>query len=220
MRPPLFLLNNMQKVKRLIVPVIAAAVIIISCKYEDGPGISFRSKRDRIANEWIVDQFIYDGKDVTDSVNSRQDTFSIIFEMTRTGSYSVEWVRYTIDPNNGIKYYGTSHETNHNLNNSGPSMWHPKNIGDYGRKMPIPLKALGARGYWSFDKKHENIIIGQERSYSTEPTNGNGNGFHANARFWRITKLKEKNIGFKGVDSEGKSWSMQLKNLNTEPYWY
>jgi hypothetical protein len=86
--------------------------------------------------------------------------------------------------------------------------------------MPIPLKALGARGYWSFDKKHENIIIGQERSYSTEPTNGNGNGFHANARFWRITKLKEKNIGFKGVDSEGKSWSMQLKNINTEPYWY
>ena len=214
----------MQKINRFCIAVVMASMVFTACKYEDGPGISLRAKRDRIANEWIVDEFIYDGKNVTDSVNSRQDTFSIIFEMTRTGSYSVEWVRYTVDPNNGIKYYGTSHATNHNLNNSGPSMWHPQNIADYGRKMPIPLKVLGARGYWSFDEKHEKISIGKESSYSTEPANGNGNGngngFHENARFWTITKLKEKNIAFKGVDSTGKSWSVQLKNLNREPYWY
>ena len=201
---------------------VTLALVFSGCKYEDGPGISLRSKRDRIANEWIVDQFIYDGKDVTDSVNSRQDTFSIIFELTRTGSYSLEWVHYTVDPNNGIKYYGTSHASNHNLNNSGPALWNPKNIGNYGRKLPIPFKVLGSRGFWNFDDKHDNINIGKERSYTTEPANGNGNGngFHQNARVWTITKLKEKNIAFKGVDSTGKSWSVQLKNLNREPHWY
>lgn len=211
----------MQKLKGFIITAVALSITFSACKYEDGPGISFRSKRDRIANEWIVDKFIYDGKDVTDSVNSRQDTFSIIFEMTRTGAYSVEWVRYTVDPNNGIKHYGTSHGSNHNLNNSGPALWNPINMGNYSRKMPIPLKALGARGTWRFDDKHEKISIGPESSYAVDGNgNGNGNLNHANARFWTITKLKEKNVGFKGVDSSGKSWSMQLKNLNVEPYWY
>ncbi|MBM3920718.1 MAG: hypothetical protein FJ347_05770 [Sphingomonadales bacterium] len=208
----------MQKINRFCVAAVLISIVFTACKYEDGPGISLRAKRDRIANEWIVGEFIYDGKNVTDSVNSRQDTFSIIFEMTRTGSYSVEWVRYTVDPNNGMKYYGTSHATNHNLNNSGPAMWNPQNIGNYGRKMPIPLKVLGARGFWSFDEKHKKISIGPESSYNAEPSNGNR--YHENARFWNITKLKEKNIAFKGVDSTGKSWSMQLKNLNREPYWY
>lgn len=209
---------------KLFVVAIALSLVIAACKYEDGPHISFRSKRDRIANEWIVDQFIYDGTNITDSINSRQDSFSIILEMTRTGSYSVEWVRFKVDPNNGIKYYGTSHATNHNLNNSGPALWDPKNIGNYSRKIPTPIKVLGSRGYWSFDKKHEKISIGPESSYSTGTSNGNGNGNgnsnHINARFWTITKLKEKNVGFKGIDSSGKSWSVQLKNINRESYWY
>jgi hypothetical protein len=212
----------MQKITRFCLAAVGLSLVFTACKYEDGPGISLRAKRDRIANEWIVDQFIYDGKDVTDSVNSRQDTFSIIFEMTRTGSYSLEWVRYTVDPNNGIKHYGTSHAVNHNLNNSGPALWNPINMGNYARKMPIPFKVLGSRGFWRFDDKHERISIGTESSYSTAPADGNGNGteFEQNARFWTITKLKEKNIAFKGVDSTGKSWSVQLKNLNREPYWY
>lgn len=210
----------MQKMKRFCFAAAIVAVVFSACKYEDGPGISLRSKRDRIANEWIVDQFIYDGKDVTDLVNSRQDSFSLIFEMTRSGAYSVERVHYTVDPNNGMKFYGTSHVSNHNLNNSGPVKWNPLNIGNYERKMPIPFKVLGARGYWNFDEKHDKISIGKESSYSTEPANGNGNSFHQNARLWTITKLKEKNIAFKGVDSAGKSWSVQLKNINKEPSWY
>ncbi len=220
------MLEITQKMKRFCFSAAFLAVVFSACKYEDGPGISLRAKRDRIANEWIVDQFIYDGKDVTDSVNSRQDTFSLIFEMTRTGSYSVEWVHYTVDPNNGMKYFGTSHAVNHNLNNSGPAKWNPINVGNYGRKLPIPFKVLGSRGYWSFDEKHERISIGKESSVSTTPADGNGNGngngheLHQNARYWTITRLKEKSVAFKGVDSSGKAWSVQLKNLNREPYWY
>lgn len=216
----------MHKTNKLFVSAIALSLVFTACKYEDGPGISFRSKRDRIANEWIVDQFIYDGNNITDSINSRQDSFSIIFEMTRTGSYSVEWVRFKVDPNTGIKYYGSAHGTNHNLNNSGPALWNPISMGNYSRKIPTPFKVLGSRGYWSFDKKHEKISIGPESSYATGSTNGNGNGNgnghsnHVNARFWTITKLKEKNVGFKGIDSAGKSWSVQLKNINRESYWY
>jgi hypothetical protein len=204
----------MKKIKFVLVAALMLTIFTTACKYEEGPGISFRAKRDRVANEWLVDQFIYDGKNVTDSINSREDTFSIIFEITRTGSYSVEWVRYTVDPNNGIKYYGTSHATNHNLNNSGPAMWNPKNIGNYSRKMPIPLKALGARGEWSFNKKHSKLIIGPETSYVP-----NGDDENTNPYYWTITKLKEKNMWVKGIDSAGKSWSMQLKHLNGEPYW-
>jgi len=199
--PALFLSKIMQKTSRFFIVILLFSITFTACKYEDGPGITLRANRDRIANEWIVDKFIYDGKDITNSVNSRQDIFSIIFEMTRIGSYSVEWVRFTIDPNNAIKYYGTSNAINHNLNYLGPAMWNPRNIENYGRKLPIPLMVLGFRGYWSFDGKHQKISIGHESSYSTVPGDGN-------TRFWTITKLNEKNIPLKGFDSGGKAWTV------------
>ena len=44
---------------------IAFAVLIGSCKYEEGPFISFRTKKGRIANKWAYDLVLSNGIDET-----------------------------------------------------------------------------------------------------------------------------------------------------------
>lgn len=46
--------------------VLGIGVVVVSCgKYEDGPGISLRSKKARLAGEWKVSKYSYDGVDGT-----------------------------------------------------------------------------------------------------------------------------------------------------------
>ncbi|MCH2198917.1 MAG: lipocalin family protein [Flavobacteriales bacterium] len=49
---------------------LAAAVVLTSCgKYEDGPGISLRSKKARLTGEWQLDEVEIDGTDFTADFN-------------------------------------------------------------------------------------------------------------------------------------------------------
>ncbi len=41
------------------------ALTISSCKYEDGPFISLRSKKERVANVWVIDKAYNNGDDET-----------------------------------------------------------------------------------------------------------------------------------------------------------
>ncbi len=41
-------------------------VTFISCKYEDGPKVSIRSKQHRLINSWTIDKIYLDGIDKTD----------------------------------------------------------------------------------------------------------------------------------------------------------
>lgn len=44
--------------------ILISALIIIGCsKYEDGPGISFRTKKARLVNKWELDRFFVGGHD-------------------------------------------------------------------------------------------------------------------------------------------------------------
>lgn len=55
-------------IKNLSIPVLALTLSITSCKkYEEGPMISLRPKKERIANTWIVAKATKDGKDITNS---------------------------------------------------------------------------------------------------------------------------------------------------------
>lgn len=61
-----------------------ALLFFISCgKYEDGPGISLRSKASRIDGSWKVEKYTEDGADLT------SDYASLTFEFTKDGSYTV-----------------------------------------------------------------------------------------------------------------------------------
>lgn len=45
--------------------LFAVAFTLSSCKYEDGPAISLRSKKERVANVWVIEKAYEDGNDVT-----------------------------------------------------------------------------------------------------------------------------------------------------------
>lgn len=45
--------------------IIGAGIFLVSCKYKEGPIISFRSKVERMSNSWKIDKFDHDGVDIT-----------------------------------------------------------------------------------------------------------------------------------------------------------
>lgn len=51
------------------IPVIITLLLVLpmgGCsKYEEGPAISLRSRKERVANTWALDKAIYDGGDIT-----------------------------------------------------------------------------------------------------------------------------------------------------------
>jgi hypothetical protein len=58
--------------KRIGIPLNIAILAILvftmlpACKkYEEGPAISFRSKKERVVNTWKLDSYLYDGVDKT-----------------------------------------------------------------------------------------------------------------------------------------------------------
>lgn len=57
----------MKKIFSIAILALFSAALFTSCsKYEEGPLISFRSKKARIANTWKVEQALEDGEDITD----------------------------------------------------------------------------------------------------------------------------------------------------------
>lgn len=68
--------------------ILCALVIptIQSCKkYEDGPMVSLRSRSERVANTWKVENYKINGNDFTSLVSSYTETF------TKKGAYSYSW---------------------------------------------------------------------------------------------------------------------------------
>jgi len=43
-------------------------ILISSCKYEDGPAISFRTAENRLKGEYVIEKFEVGGQDLTDSL--------------------------------------------------------------------------------------------------------------------------------------------------------
>jgi hypothetical protein len=84
----------MTRLKNLsLVLVSALAIVFTGCKYEEGPGISFRTKRDRIANEWKVTGYQIDGTEdaaAKKTFISAGDSIELILVMTRNYSYAMD----------------------------------------------------------------------------------------------------------------------------------
>ncbi len=59
---------------------------LTSCKkYPDGPTISLRSRKERISNNWKVENYKINGSDFTSIVTNYKETF------TKEGNYSYSW---------------------------------------------------------------------------------------------------------------------------------
>ena len=83
----------MTRLKNLsLVLVSALAIVFTGCKYEEGPGISFRNKRDRVANEWKITGYSIDGTDdaaAKGSFTAAGDSIEMVFVMTRNYNYAM-----------------------------------------------------------------------------------------------------------------------------------
>ncbi|HXB40804.1 MAG TPA: hypothetical protein VNZ49_09705 [Bacteroidia bacterium] len=76
--------------KQISVIVIIFAGLMIpaiqSCqKYPDGPFISFRTRTERVANTWKVDNYKKNGNDYTSLMGGYTETYS------KDGNYSYSW---------------------------------------------------------------------------------------------------------------------------------
>lgn len=77
------------KLKLTTIIIILAALLmptIQSCKkYPDGPTFSLRSRAERVANTWKVENYKINGNDFTSLVSSYTETF------TKNGAYTYSW---------------------------------------------------------------------------------------------------------------------------------
>lgn len=74
------------KVHGFFIILLLTLPFLESCKkYEDGPLISFQSRKKRVANTWKVDNYKINGTDYTSLVTGYEETF------TEGGSYNYDW---------------------------------------------------------------------------------------------------------------------------------
>lgn len=211
----------MKNIIRISALALASSVAFIACKYEEGPRISLRSKRDRVANEWRIDNLVVDGVDKTSKVNMTVPDanygYSIILNMFRTGAYSLNMVKAIKDSATGAVTYQSNHDGNNSMFLSPGQMWNNLEINTFWDSVPSVVKNLNGfgGGKWNFEKGHYKIIISPTPSYDPEQA-----ATQKDPIFWTIVKLSEKEMKVKGLTTDGKSWNMTLKAINKEPYFF
>jgi hypothetical protein len=68
------------------IPIAVIALIFAGCqKYEDGPAFSIRTRTERVANTWQIDNYTINETDWTSLVGGYTETFS------KDGNYSYTW---------------------------------------------------------------------------------------------------------------------------------
>ena len=82
--------NNMKTKNKMSVFIILLAGLMMptiqSCKkYPDGPTISLRSRTERVANTWKVDNYKINDHDYTSFISGYTETYS------KEGAYSYSW---------------------------------------------------------------------------------------------------------------------------------
>lgn len=90
---------------KLSIFVSVFVLTLSSCKYEDGPFISLRSKEERVANVWVIDKAFDNGTDVTSdyeqyelnldkdrnaNLTSKYSSGNITFSFTTKGNWVFE----------------------------------------------------------------------------------------------------------------------------------
>lgn len=88
----------MKKLKYLPALIIAVFALFFfdSCKYEDGPAISFRSRKERVANTWKLDQYLVNGVDSTLGFEYLYNTARWTFNKNGGFMFSYIWADTTV----------------------------------------------------------------------------------------------------------------------------
>lgn len=97
--------NKMKRLNNLWIFFAAVTIALTSC-YKEGPKISFNTKRDRLANEWVVTDYQIDGQTSDTGKQSFYvgDSLTLVLNISRNNSYGMN-MQYTksYSDNNGGK---------------------------------------------------------------------------------------------------------------------
>ena len=80
----------MKKLNVILLTVVASVLMLTSCSpYEEGPAISFRSRTERLCNEWRLTRLYINGTEQTLSAFDQQTTLEFKKNGTVNYSYAV-----------------------------------------------------------------------------------------------------------------------------------
>jgi hypothetical protein len=87
--------------KRLALFILPIAIILGSCKkYQDGPAISFNTKKHRVVNSWVIEKVLESGQDATNNYKAAYYDFNLV--TSKDNTYTLSYVA------NGITNYSES----------------------------------------------------------------------------------------------------------------
>jgi hypothetical protein len=191
----------MKNFKKLFLLASVIALVFTACKYEDGVGISFVAKRDRISNEWVVTNYKIDGTE-NDSIKksfSYGDSLQIVWTIMRTGNYNMN-LNYTkaYSDKNGGKMLKSN--ASHNIS---------EKLYDYQKN--IIFSRIGSSGKWSFEHRHNRIQFSGVSPTDISEASPN------QALSCEILELRNKKVQLQTITADGKKHTMTLEPRNKEP---
>lgn len=77
--------------------LLSTLIVLPSCsKYDEGPGVSLRSKKERVANTWEIEKAMRNGEDVTSdydeyTLRTTKDGDAELAALYSSGSFSFEY---------------------------------------------------------------------------------------------------------------------------------
>ncbi len=187
------------KLKNLLVIASLFTLVLSSCKYDEGPGISLRTKRVRASNEWIVTNYQIGGSvdDAQKASFSHGDSLVMVFQIGTGGRYSFN-LQYT------KSYQATT--TWHKYfvaNKTGlVSLYYDYNQNSF-------FKKVGSNGAWTFANKHDEIHFG--------PNDLSHNYTEDKPLVCKIIMLKKKMLKLEFVNDDSKKHLITFEPLNEEP---
>jgi hypothetical protein len=83
--------------RTFLVIILAVSFLATSCKkYPDGPGLSLKSKAERLANAWKIDVFFENGVDKTTDAQNWYNNY--ILTIDKAGTYGITYKILSLIP--------------------------------------------------------------------------------------------------------------------------
>ncbi len=141
----------MKNIKNLLIIAGVFSMVLSACKYDEGPGISFITKRDRVANEWSVTGYKIEGTDDAAMKNSfsHGDSIELVFNVARGGVYGFN-LQYTKSYQATTKW--------RKLLQSNYTTYIAENVWNYNQNSFFQL--IGSNGKWTFADNHNEVHFG------------------------------------------------------------
>jgi hypothetical protein len=189
--------------KKIAFTLLVLTFVLSSCKYEEGPGISLISKRDRMANEWSIINYKIDGNDHDSSLKTFRepgDTIEVIMVTTRQGQYAFN------------RQFTKEHSKKNNnailttqLVNKQPIVRLYENLNNNAF-----TKATGPSGKWEFTQRHDKVYFGPLGNMDVSHHESN------QVLTCEIVKLKNKEMKLSFTAEDGKKHLLTFQAWNYE----